>query len=335
MLVTGGAGFVGAALCRVLVERGARVTALDDLSSGDEARLALRDRARFAFVRGDVRSSAVLASILARERFDAVVHLAAVVGVRRVLADPRGARASNLAGVRALIESLGALDERDRPRVLFASTSEVYAEKEGPIAEHDALRAHADDGRWAYASSKREGEELLDACGLWPRERAPLHLRLFNVAGPGQSADQGMAVARFVAATLAGEPLVVHGDGRQVRTFAHVDDVAEIVARLVERDPLAAGALNVGGRARTDLGSLARRVVELARSRSPIVHVDPRVELGRAFEDVRVREPDLARLERIVGPVPSRALDAIVTDALESARAPVAHEDPACASLAS
>src|SRR5262245_29467556 len=120
-LVTGAAGFIGAALARELAARGWRVCALDDLSSGRRERLGAQPG--LEFVQADVRDTRRLAELLAAQRPAAIFHLAARVGVRRVLADPEGCRAENLAGVASLAAALEASAGGVAPRLFFASTS--------------------------------------------------------------------------------------------------------------------------------------------------------------------------------------------------------------------
>jgi len=344
-LVTGAAGFIGAALTGELLARGWQVTGLDDLSAGRRERLA--PHARLSFVQADVRDTQRLEEVWRAARPTCVFHLAACVGVRRVLADPAGSRAANLQGAASVARALerGAADARGAlgppgtpgapPRFFFASTSEVYAERAGPLDERAALRAPATTGRFAYADSKRGGEELFDALASRVAGLAPVHLRFFNVVGPGQDAGAGMVLPRFVELAAAGRALPVYGDGQQVRTFAHVADVAAVLARLAERPELPAGALNVGGSARATLQELAQCVLAVSGSAAGVEHVDPRRAVDPAFEDVRWREPDLARLAGLIGSVPQRALRAIVADTWARHAAERAPWRPVCASLAS
>jgi nucleoside-diphosphate-sugar epimerase len=179
------------------------------------------------------------------------------------------------------------------------------------LREDDALRSEEDGGRWAYAAAKVACERMIDAAGM-----GSVHLRFFNVVGPGQDSAGGMVLPTFVEHALAGLPIPVHGDGRSVRTFAHVDEVARTLCELVERD-VPGGALNVGGRARASVMELAECVLALSGSRAGIVRVDPRRVVGPAFEDVAWREPDLSRLSGLGVYVPSLSLEAIVADTLE------------------
>ncbi|MBK7642033.1 MAG: NAD-dependent epimerase/dehydratase family protein [Planctomycetes bacterium] len=332
VLVTGAAGFLGSALVRELLGRGRAVCGVDDLSSRaglPPARLP----AEVELVRGDVTQPGVLEEALARSgECAAFVHLAARVGVRAVLADSEGCAVSNRAGVERLLEAVAELPAARRPRVFFASSSEVYAARSGLLTETGALREER-QGRWAYAASKIAGEHLLaQAASLWPAERAPVCWRFFNVVGPGQSARSGMVLPNFLECARRGEPLPVHGDGRQTRTYARVDEVARTLADLVLHGELPGGSLNVGGRARASVRELAECVLRHSGSRAGIAAVDPRAHQGASFEEVAERAPDLARLESLGVFLPRASLDEIVEDAWAR------HfdgEERRCASLAS
>jgi UDP-glucose 4-epimerase len=313
VLITGGAGFIGAALARELDARGRHVTAVDDESAGSFERL--EGTAGVRCVPGSV--SEALPECGLSTGFQSVVHLAARVGVGPVVRDPESCRSHNVAATLELTSELKRLEEGARPRLFAASSSEVYVSSSRRLAEGDAVRAETDRGRWAYAAAKVACERLVDGAELGLGVRAPVHLRFFNVVGPGQDSAHGMVLPTFVEHALAGLPIPVHGDGRSVRTFAHVDEVAQVLCALLDHASLDGGPLNIGGRARASVMELAECVLALSGSRAGIVHVDPRRVVGPAFEDVAWREPDLSRLESLGVSVPSRSLESIVADMLE------------------
>lgn len=344
MLVTGGAGFLGERLVAALLARGHPVTVVDDLSNGLPGRLnAWLGHPSLAVRRLDVADGRALrALVAARSPFAALVHLAARVGVRRVLADPDGCRRSSARAARALVEALAVLPRAERPRVFAASSSEVYRPSVGPLREGSPLRSVRDRGRWAYAAGKLLAEGVLDRAD-WASGREPVHLRLFNVVGPGQDARTGMVLPTFVEQALAGGPLTVHGTGDQRRSFAHVDDVAATLCALIEAPDLPSGPLNVGGGAECSVLELAHAVLRAASGRRPavLVHVDPRCQLDPGFEEVRERAPCLERCRRHAPGTGARSLEAIVADTVarhvhlrRGARAPFLGE-LACASPAS
>ncbi len=270
-------------------------------------------------------------------RADAILLLAGVVGVTRVLADPELVRAGNVAPVEALIAALSDTPVDERPRVFFASSSEVYLPAWRPLREDDPVRDPSEGGRWAYAAAKVASERRLATALEWKSGREPVLLRFFNVVGPGQESSQGMVLPTFIERARAGLPIRVHGDGRQVRTLAHVDEVARVLVELIAHRTLPGGPLNVGGAARASVLELARLVAALSSSLAPphsvarIEHVDPRVAVHAGFEDVAWREPDLTRLCALGIAPPARDLVSIVRDVWQ--RHPSG--EPGCASPAS
>lgn len=324
VLITGAAGLIGASVARVLVDQGVRVTGLDDLSAGRIERLEplLADGiGSFRFLKGDVRDRDLLLRALLGGDAGAspngapdhgpvtsILHLAGRVGVRRVLMDPQGCEEENLDLGRSVAAAVRLARGQGRVvRVVAASTSEVYAESDQPLSESSVLRPLVAEGRWRYAASKRAAEEVLDRV-----VKGAVHLRFFNVVGPGQDGGSGMVLPRFIEAARRGEALRVHGRGTQVRTFAHVDAVARDVAALAAPEVMARhrsleefeGPLNLGGAARATILELAEEVRSAVASAtgSPPAHlelVDPIVDVAGNFEDVRHRVPDLGRLRSL------------------------------------
>jgi UDP-glucose 4-epimerase len=318
---------VGSRLAAECLAAGWEVLALDDLSAGWRERLP--SHPRLEWIEADAAEPGRLAALVAQHRPAHLVHLAARVGVRSVLADPEGCRRANLRLVEAVAEAVAAAPPGGAPRVWAASSSEVYADALGPLAEDAPLRPLEGAGRWAYAASKREGEERLDAALAGRGAAGPVHLRFFNVVGPGQDATSGMVLPTFVESALEGRPLPVHGDGSQLRTYAHVDEVARTLRELLEHDAVPPGPLNLGGRARCTVLELAGCVLRHAGG-GRIERVDPRRRLGEGFEEVPAREPDLTRLAALGVALPAAGLDELVADTLarhaDLAR-PAAHAD--------
>lgn len=350
-LVTGAAGFVGAAVTRRLIASGVRVIALDDLSAGDLARLESARGELLEVVEGDASDRALLAGLLDAEP-EVVIHLAGRVGVRTVLSDPELCERENIELGEAVAGAIAARAEgARRPRVLAASTSEVYAESPVALSETSDLRGLTASGRWRYAASKLACEEALDRV-LGPAGPRPVHLRFFNVVGPGQDGASGMVLPRFIEAARSGTPLTIHGGGSSVRTFAHVDAVAgDIVALAIPGLPSAPsraaelagfqGPLNVGGTARSTVLELAQEVNRAAARRglppSPLVHVDPRLTVSPRFDEVLHRVPDLSRLRGLGLGLSTWSLAEIVEDTFARHVTPRAAEAlaPLCASPAS
>ena len=316
-LVTGGAGFIGSHLCEHLVARGARVTVLDDLSTGSAANTAaLAGNADFSLVRGSV-TDAGLVGELARKA-DAVVHLAAVVGVRLVLDEPLRTIDTNVMGTDVVLRAAAAR----RLPVLVASSSEVYGPGAvPPFHEDDPLRfGPAKEARWTYARSKALAETM---ALTHAREHGlpVVVVRLFNTVGPRQLGRYGMVLPRFVRQAMAGEPITVYGDGSQTRSFTHVRDTVQACLRLLATPAAHGQVVNVGSDREVSIHDLATLVKTTAESRSPIVHMPYREAYGVDFADFPRRRPDVARLAEVAGYRAAVSLEEIVTEAVTRARA--------------
>jgi UDP-glucose 4-epimerase len=206
--------------------------------------------------------------------------------------------------------------------VFVASTSEVYG-KEAPGSR--AVFRETDDVtlgtsmRWSYACSKALDEYLARA--YHQMHGLPVVIgRIFNTVGPRQTGAYGMVIPRFVDWALAGAPIQVYGDGRQVRVFAHVKDTVRALWALT-REPRAVGqTVNIGGTEAITMLDLAQRIRTLTASVSPIVLVPYEAAYGAGFEDIRLRVPDLSRLRELIGDHPSSSLDAILADMIEDGR---------------
>jgi UDP-glucuronate 4-epimerase len=232
ILVTGAAGFIGSTLALRLLERGDRVTGLDNLNdyydvSLKEARLArLRAHPGFEFEKIDIADREALARSFASRRFDAVMHLAAQAGVRYSIENPSAYVDANLVGFANVIEGAR------RSKVghfVFASSSSVYgANAKLPFAEDDSI----DHPVSLYAATKKANE--LMAHSYAHLYRLPCTgLRFFTVYGPWGRPD--MALFKFTRGILAGEPIPVFNRGEMVRDFTYVDDIVEGVVRVIDQ----------------------------------------------------------------------------------------------------
>jgi len=249
VLVTGGAGFIGAHTVARLLDEGRRVRVVDDLRTGRMEHLP--GHPALEFVRGDVRDPALMARVL--EGVTHVLHLAAQVSVEHSLRDPVDSCSENVLGFVTVL----AAAQRVRARFVYASSAAVYGDP-GVAA---ATEADPPAPLSPYGLEKVVDESY---AALYARLHAfpCLGLRYFNVYGPLQDPDSPYAgvVANFLARALRGEPLAVRGDGLQERDFVHVHDVARINARVLFGR--ASGVLNV---ARGESVSLRTLVATLER----------------------------------------------------------------------
>jgi UDP-glucose 4-epimerase len=316
-LVTGGAGFIGSHLVEALLAHGAHVTVVDDESTGSIANLAAaRSSARLCYHRGSIADEALMRSLVAQA--DHVYHLAAAVGVALIAADPIRTIETNVNPTDLLLRIMQAQHERGQAlRLFIASTSEVYGKnpKSRWTEEDDLVLGPTSRPRWAYGASKAIDEFL--ALAYWRQYQLPVVIgRFFNVVGPRQTGRWGMVLPRFVDAALAGQRLIVHDDGQQLRCFAHVRDVVDAVVRLMETPSALGRVFNIGSDQPVRILDLARRVIDLAGSTSDVEFQTYAQAYAADFEDVRVRVPDLTRLRETIGYRTRYNLDQIIEDVI-------------------
>lgn len=313
-LITGGAGFIGSHLAKLLVKSGCCVTAIDDLSTGRRENVAELARSRcFRLVVANVMDQRKLASLVAE--CTEIYHLAATVGVELVVKDPIRAICNNIHGTEAVL----AVARRLRKKTFIASSSEVYGKTETiPFRETgDYSYGPTSNARWSYAYTKAIDEFL--ALALWKSERLPVVVgRLFNTVGPRQTGRYGMVIPRFLGQALRGDPITVYGDGQQTRCFAYVGEVARAIALLMRSDAADGEIFNIGSTQELTMNELAELVRRKTRSRSPIQHISYEAAYDIGFEDMRRRVPDVSKLKRLIGFVPKmsigRILDRILAD---------------------
>lgn len=232
VLVTGGAGFIGSHLCGRLIRDGHEVAALDDLNDFYAPALKRRNLeevaawGRFLFVEGDICDEGAVGRLMDSFRPEAVLHLAARVGVRPSLTEPLRYSRVNVEGTGVVLE---AARRCGAERFVFASSSSVYgAVNRVPFSEDDALLRPMSP----YAATKIAGEALCHSYAhLYGMKMTCL--RFFTVYGPRQRPD--LAIRRFVENILAGRPIPVFGDGSTGRDYTFVDDIVGGIARALER----------------------------------------------------------------------------------------------------
>jgi len=307
-LITGGAGFIGSHLAERLLERGQKVTVIDDLSTGRFENIEhLVEKPNFQFVIDTINNDIVL-DRLASE-CDIIFHLAAAVGVKLIVENPVHTIETNVNGTEAVLKA--AL--RYRAKVMLASTSQVYGKGNSiPFKEEDdVLLGPTINRRWAYAGSKMIDEFL--ALAYYHEKELPVVIfRLFNTIGPRQTGQYGMVVPNFVKQALDGGPITVHGDGQQRRSFTWVGDVIEAITLLSESDSAVGQVFNIGHSEEISIYQLAELVKELTQSEAEIKLIPYEQAYGGGFEDMRRRLPDISKIQSLIGYNPSLVLKEIL-----------------------
>jgi nucleoside-diphosphate-sugar epimerase len=320
-LITGGAGFIGSHLTEALLGRGDRAIVLDDLSTGSMRNLAgIAHHPGLLMVTGSIRDELVVDELM--HKCDAVVHLAAAVGVRLIIEEPLRSFTTNLRGSEVVI---GAAHRYQRP-ILIASTSEIYG-KNG----HSALTETADRilgpttvARWAYSTAKAVDEIL---AMTYHRERGlpAVVTRLFNTVGPRQSAAYGMVIPTLVKQALTGQPVTVFGDGQQSRCFCHVTDIVDALLRVLDNRRAVGSVFNVGSTEEITILELAKAIVEKTGSSSEIQLVPYDEAYQEGFEDMRRRVPDVSKIESLTGWRPRLTLQDILADTIADVKWELGH----------
>ncbi|HEX7609044.1 MAG TPA: GDP-mannose 4,6-dehydratase, partial [Solirubrobacteraceae bacterium] len=307
---------IGSHLSDLLIEHGHRVHVLDDLSTGAIENIChLKDHPRFEYTIDSAANHHVVAELI--DEADIVVHLAAAVGVKLIVASPVRAIETNVHCTEVV---LAHASKKNRP-VLIASTSEVYGKSQAlPFREDGDMQMGATDvGRWAYACSKAIDEFL--AMAYWRERGLPTTVvRLFNTVGPRQTGSYGMVVPRLVSQALAEEPLTVFGDGQQTRCFCHVSDVVEALLALMGEESAYGNVFNVGATAEISILELAERIIEMTGSGSDISLIPYAEAYAEGFEDMYRRVPDIAKVQRLIDWRPSRTLENVVQDVVDHQR---------------
>ncbi len=247
-LITGGAGFLGAALANRLAAAGHEVRVVDDLSSGDQAQLS----PRIAFTRGDVSDVPRLWTLM--QGVECVYHLAARVHVPESLQYPREYNAVNVGGTVSVLEAMRDAGVR---RVVLASSGAVYGEQiEQPVREDMTPNPQS-----PYAVSKLAAEYYVRTIGrLWGIEA--VCLRIFNAYGPGQPlrASFPPVIPSFLQRILSGGSVIIHGDGSSTRDFVYIDDVVDALVMAGGAANVDQRVINIGSGVETSIRDLLRLV---------------------------------------------------------------------------
>jgi len=304
-LITGGAGFIGSHLTELLLSQGHKVLSIDNLSTGRiENVMPFMQHPDFEFCRSDIMSEIVLDRLASES--DIVVHLAAMVGVERIITNPVETIEVNVSGTEAVLKA--AL--RYNLRTLVASTSEVYGKGvKLPFSEDDdVVLGSTSKNRWGYAASKMV-DEFLGLAYNHEYNLPVILIRFFNTVGPRQTGQYGMVIPRFMGQALRGDPITVYGDGEQSRCFCDVSDVVRAVYGLSLHPEAPGRVYNVGGTDSITIKALAEKIIGVANSHSELKYIPYDEAYAPGFEDMRRRQPDVTRIQELLNWEPDIMLD--------------------------
>ena len=284
VLVTGGAGFVGSFLCDRLINEGHEVIAIDNFFTGKKSNLLqLQDNPNFELIRHDIVQPILV-------EVDWIFNLACPASPVHYQYNPVKTVKTSVMGT---LNMLG-LAKRVKARILQASTSEVYGDPQvHPQPESYEGHVNPIGLRSCYDEGKRVAETLMMDYHRQSQIDVKI-VRIFNTYGPRMNPDDGRVVSNFIVAALRGEPIVIHGDGQQSRSFCYVTELVDALYRMMKTENFT-GPVNTGNPDEFTVIELAEKVLEMTNSVSKIVKVDARED-----DPVR-RRPDISLAKQRLG----------------------------------
>jgi UDP-glucose 4-epimerase len=317
-LITGGAGFIGSNLTGRLLERGNEVYVIDNLSTGYIDNIApymKKYPEKMHFKEASILDDEALMELTRIS--DVVIHLAAAVGVKYIIENPLQSMETNIIGTECVLKWA----RKFKKKVFIASSSEVYGDQEkAPLSEEDSVvYGPSVKLRWSYAASKLVDEFL--ALAYHRTLQIPVVIcRFFNIIGPNQTGKYGMVIPRFIELALKNQPLKVHGDGNQSRTFTYIEDAVRVIIDILDNPQCEGEVINVGGNEEIKVKDLAKKIIQLTGSSSEIDLIPYKKVYGNDYDDMRRRVPCLKKVKRLVGFEPEFSLDDGLKRIIESTK---------------
>jgi UDP-glucuronate decarboxylase len=284
VLVTGGAGFVGSHLCKLLLQLGHEVVCVDNFFSSSRDNIAdLRDHCRFELIRHDVTFPLFV-------EVDEIYNLACPASPIHYQHDPVQTTKTSVHGA---INMLG-LAKRLKVRIFQASTSEVYGDPVvHPQREEYWGNVNPIGIRSCYDEGKRCAETLFFDYHRQHKLRIKV-ARIFNTYGPRMHPNDGRVVSNFIVQALQSQDITIYGDGSQTRSFCYVDDLVGGIVKLMGTDDTITGPINLGNPHEFTIRQLAEEVIDLTNSRSRIV------TRPLPADDPKQRRPDITKARELL-----------------------------------
>ena len=292
VLVTGGAGFVGSFLCDRLIDEGHEVIAIDNFFTGNKSNLRqLEHNPNFELIRHDIVEPVLL-------EVDWIFNLACPASPIHYQYNPVKTAKTNVMGT---LNMLG-LAKRVNARILQASTSEVYGDPQvHPQPESYFGNVNPVGLRSCYDEGKRLAETLMMDYHRQSQVDVKI-IRIFNTYGPRMHPDDGRVVSNFIVAALKGEPITIHGDGLQSRSFCYVTELVDAMYRMMLTEDLT-GPVNTGNHGEFTMIELAEKVLEMTNSSSKLIKTAARPD------DPGRRRPDITLAKKRLGWEPKITLE--------------------------
>jgi UDP-glucuronate decarboxylase len=293
LFITGGAGFIGTNLIRRLIADN-EIIVYDNLSRNSLEGSGLWGHPNLEVIQGDILNYDFLKKSIPSD-IDLVLHMAAIAGIDTVIKNRVATMEVNMIGTYYLLKALRELGPLGKiERFVNFSTSEVFGIHAFRVDEKAPTNLQpVGEARWTYSVSKLAGEHLTYSYHKQYGLRA-VTVRPFNVYGPGQVGEG--AIHHFVVRAIRNEPLIIHGDGDQIRSWCYIDDMVDGILLCLAKEEAIGEVLNIGNpRGTITILGLAEKVIQLAGSSSQIVHVP------KTYVDVELRIPSIEKAKTLLG----------------------------------
>lgn len=293
VLVTGGAGFLGSHLCEKLLSKGNEVICLDNYFTGQKQNIIhLIDNPYFELIRHDITMPFFI-------EVDEIYNLACPASPIHYQQNPIKTMKTSVMGA---INMLG-LAKRINAKVLQASTSEVYGDPlEHPQKESYRGNVNPIGERACYDEGKRAAETLFTSYRLQNNVSTKI-LRIFNTYGPRMKPNDGRVISNFIMQALRNQPITIHGDGSQTRSFSYVDDIVDVMIKMMETPDSVTGPINVGNPNEFTILELAHQIINKTGSSSNLVF------LPLPCDDPMQRKPDISLAQKTLEWSPTTTLE--------------------------
>lgn len=294
ILITGGCGFIGSHLADYHLKKNHEVQVIDNLTTGSLNNIAaIQNNPHFKFYKDDLLTWDKLDDLI--DWSDRIYHLAAVVGIFKVITDPVTVLKTTLIGTQRILDSLS--KNKSNKTLIITSSSSVYGDNPKHLLKEDdnlIVKPH-NHPLSPYAVSKLTVESM--ALAYYTSKNIQVILpRLFNVIGPHQTGLYGMVVPRFIHQAYKRIPFTVYGNGEQTRSFCDVRDCISMLDLLASTPAAIGQIVNVGNDDETSINHLAKMISNIANCELKIEYISYEEAYGSDFIDTIQRRPDISKM---------------------------------------
>lgn len=295
VIVTGGAGFIGSRLVEKLIQKDLEVHVLDNLALSEASRLKkIKGHKNLFYTQGDLRDKKLLEEWYPEEATH-LFHLASVVGVQHYIKNPLALIDIVVVGTRNLLE----LAVKNKTRVLFTSTSEVYGKNPNlPWSESDnRVLGSTSIDRWSYSSSKAVCEHMLYALKKSDNLKFSI-IRFFNVYGPGQSPI--FVISKTIHQILNDKAPIIYDSGKQTRCFTYIDDVIDGILKASSYENAISEIINLGSSTENSIYDVINLINKYAKKKLTPINIETKDKYGSSYEDIIRRVPDVSKAKSLL-----------------------------------